>query len=144
METYSFPNIAARVPKISGRGSAVRPILDDKGQCGGFRSLIAHGGTGSAALAIGGAGTLTWAISEKAPALRFIAQPDGGDAFITVTSIKVDNDELVTGSVPVKLFAPDSVFNPMVGKWFDTSSKVTASFQNDGAAAQKVFAAFTA
>lgn len=141
--TYASPG--SRIPFLQGvRGTQVRPVLDSKGNCTGYRSLIAHGGTGRAALGIGAAGTLSWSIEENAPALRFVVQADAGPEDITVTSIKVDNDELVTGSVPFQLFEKDSVYNPMVGKWFTTASKVTASFQNDGAAATNIAACFTA
>jgi len=55
----------------------------------------------------------------------------GGD--IRVTSIKVDNDELLTGEVEAGKFQHDSTSNPAFGHFIERQSKIDVTLRNDGA-----------
>ncbi len=107
------------------------------------RSLIAIGGSAETEVGAGGTATIEFATDESGLAGRLIiggASLDG----ITVTQIKHNNDDLLTGAAPASLFAADCVHNPAILRRVTTKDNFKITLANSTAAAVDLAAVLTA
>lgn len=110
------------------------------------RSLVAIGGPTVTSVAASSTATMTYSIEEAGVLCHLvIAATDTGDLNeLLVTSIKLNNDELITGSVPVSVFRHDSIDSPLFGHKVDRSTKLSITVENkDGATAASVYSGFS-
>jgi hypothetical protein len=139
----AVPNKLARPSK----GSALRP---DEG--GGYKSLVAIGAT-AANTSLADATTssaIECSTAEAGHIAKFVcdatipgAAPARVTSGVSITSIKHNNDEMVTGYVPISVFAQDSVASPMFGHWVDVNDVISVTFRNETGATVELSFAFT-
>jgi hypothetical protein len=133
------------------RGSAIRPTE----AAGEYRSIIAMGGNGASqatSIADAGSATLTFTVSEAGWLDRLVVMGNAAAALAAgtvvapigayVTSIKHNNDELVTGAVPATVFGHDSQSNPPMGHYVRPSDSLTITIVNQSGATAEYGASF--
>lgn len=142
MANNAVANARLTALPMPDRGSALRPRAG-----GGHRSIVAHGpATGTGPIAIGANATVSTEleISEDGWLDRLVILETGGAQDLVVTSIKVANDELLNGEVPIALFAPDSTLLPPFGHFVNPNTKVRVAIANHGESTANVLFAFSA
>lgn len=107
------------------------------------RSLIAIGGPEITTVGAGASATLTFSITEAGVLGRLFIDWTGDEAECVVTSIKHNNDEMLTGEVPGTAFYHNCTSSPVFGHFVDINDKLTITVKNlDGANPAEVLAGF--
>lgn len=119
------PNMVQRPQRY--RGSAWR----------GGRSLVAIG-VPPQNVGIGATATFTFTISEPGYLGRLFAAASVQLGDVLITSIKHNNDELITSEVTGEMFAQDAIQSPGFGHYVEVADAVSITLRNDNAAAQDV------
>lgn len=117
------------------RGSAFR----------GGRSLVGIGAS-DASIAAGATEDITFTIREPGVLGRLFIQGVAAEIEeMSVTSIKLNNDELLSGAVPAQMFAANAVGSPGFGHLVKVNDQLTVSIYNsDGTnASGDVFLGFS-
>ncbi len=138
-----YPDIGpGRAPRYRGvvlprpaKGSALR----------GGASVVASGpATASTSIAAAGSQTFEIDIVEDSHLGFLFIQTQGDLNELTVSSISVDNDGLINGTVPAELYRADNPNTPLFGHWVTKNSTVRVTIANGGAGAAVVSVGFTA
>jgi len=123
-------------PTIGGpmKGSALR----------GGNSIISVGGDGSEVINNLEAWTDKYSIQEEAVLDRLVVIQDGNatDGGGTITDIVHNNNSMITGQVPVEMFAPDCLYSPPFGGYVSPQSKLKVLGFNRSGTARDYFTSF--
>ena len=112
----------------------------------GGRSLIGIGGPRLAALAAAASGTIVFQVAEAGLLGKLIIDTDATAAELGVTSIKHNNDELLssgTGEMPASAYSSGSFYNATVARWVDVSDQLSVTVINNAVGVVDVQAGFT-
>lgn len=116
------------------RGSALR----------GGRSVVGSG-AGPVAIAAGASVEIEIPIVEECQLGHLIVQETSGDLdSLTIESINLDNDEMINGNLPARMFAQDTVNRPPFGHTVAKNSTVIVTVKNHSSGSLNVAVGFTA
>lgn len=113
---------------------------------GGGRRVVAYGSPVTD-IAAAASATMTWTISEPGILSRLFAANlnNGSLDGLTVTSVKLNNDEYIVGDgIPGAMFAPDCIRSPIFNVPVKVSDKLTATARNDSGSSIKLSLCFGA
>ena len=101
----------------------------------GGRSIVAYG-AGIDDIAPGTTEEIVVPVREEGVLGKLVLDGTAaGLAGLVVTSITVNNDELISGEVPAAMFSNDSTLSPGFGHRVQVSDQVSVRLRNAGAAA---------
>lgn len=147
-------DLRARYTDWPMKGSPTRPAFSENG---GFRSVVVLGANAAAtSMSDGATGTFTIPISEDCvldrlaiscnAAVALVAGAENTNVGLLVTSIKVNNDELLGSSggfCPASVFDARSQVSPVFGHRVKVSDNVTVTLSNQTGATVEAAVGFT-
>lgn len=96
----------------------------------GGRNVVGFGATDTS-IAAGATEEITIPIRERGVLGHFVVGAAAAELTeLIITSIKLNNDELISGEVPAAMFAADAVRSPAFGHRVNVSDQLTVSVKN--------------